>query len=58
MLNELINNFTSFDHELNAARLCQIGDHLLNRVAANDGFAFGAAFKKLVHLKNAMSSKY
>ena len=50
LLNELVHNLSSLDHQLNAAGLLQIGDHFFDGVAADDGFAFGAALDKLVYL--------
>ena len=50
LLNELVYNLSSLDHQLDAAGLGQIGDHFFDGVAADDGFAFGAALQKLVHL--------
>ena len=51
LLDELVHNLSSLDHQLNAAGLLQIGDHFFDGVAADDGFAFGAALQKLVHLQ-------
>ena len=51
LLNELVHNLSSLDHQLNAAGLLQIGDHFFDGVAADNGFAFGAALQKLVHLQ-------
>ena len=50
LLDELVHNLAGLHHELNAGGLRQIGNHLLDGVAADDGLALGAAFEKLVHL--------
>lgn len=57
LLNELVHNLSSLDHQLNAAGLLQIGDHFFDGVAADDGFAFGAALQKLVHLGIQVSNR-
>ena len=53
-LNEGVHDIASLHHELDAARLRQICDHLLYGVAANDGFALCAALEKLVHLSGGV----
>ena len=51
LLDELVNNFSGLHHELNAGWLGEVGDHLFDGVAADDGLALGAALQKLVHLQ-------
>ena len=48
---ELVHNFSGLHHKPNASRLRQSNNHLFDRVAADDGFAPGAALQKVVHLE-------
>ena len=51
LVDKCINRRTGFDHQHNLSRLLEVLDKLFYGMAADDVFAFCAAFDKIVHFR-------